>query len=146
MNDDDIRRAKREEFLAFAHAESERKLKEWQEFYALHKDDEMLDEDGYPTEIALELIEKWTWHDEKGWFEFIKSIWYYNSTAWGEGEEPHDWLEDKLVYRYHISTIGWSGNEAIIRSMQKNDFLWYLVWVQSRRGGHYIFESREYES
>jgi hypothetical protein len=145
MNEEE-RRAKREEFIAFAHAESERKHKEWQDFYALHKDDEMLDDDGYPTEIALELIEKWDWHDEKSWFDFINSIWYMASWGWDEGVEAHDWDQSRTVYRYNISTAGWSGNEGIIRAMQKNEFLWHLVWVQSRRGGHYIFESRQYES
>jgi len=28
----------------------------------------------------------------------------------------------------------------IIRAMEENNSIWSLVWVQSRRGGHYIFE------
>lgn len=107
---------------------------------------DLLDEDGYPTDDALEIIEKWHWSDSKGWFDFIQSIWHLRSWGWTEGEEPHDWDENRKVYRYNISTAGWSGNEDIIRAMEKNDMLWCLTWVQSRRGGHYIFEGREDES
>jgi hypothetical protein len=44
------------------------------------------------------------------------------------------------VQRFDISTAGWSGNESLIRAMEKNSFMWATTWVQSRRGGHYIFE------
>lgn len=105
---------------------------------------DFLDDDGYPTEDALEIIEKWHWDDAKGWFKFIESIWYMRSWGWKEEDEPHDWYEDKIVHRYYISTAGWSGNESIIRAMQNNDMMWYLNWVQSQRGGHYIFELKEF--
>lgn len=107
-------------------------------------DEDMLDEDGYPTDAALDIVEAWHWSDPKGWFEFINSIWYLRSWGWSEGEEPHEFYKDRMTYCYHISTAGWSGNESIIRSMQKNDMMWHLNWVQSRRGGHYIFELRDY--
>ena len=104
---------------------------------------EYLDEDGYPTEAALELIATWHWCDSKGWLDFIKSIWWASDWGWTEGVGEHDWDKDKEVYRYSISTGGWSGNESIIRAMQKNNMQWHLNWVQSRRGGHYIFELRD---
>ncbi len=111
---------------------------------------DFLDEDGYPTEHALEVIEKWHWDDAKGWFKFIGGIWYFHSWGWKEIDEPHEWnkldqYKDKIVHRYYISTAGWSGNESIIRAMQNNSMMWYLNWVQSRRGGHYIFELKEFE-
>lgn len=103
-----------------------------------------LDEDGYPTDHALDLIEAWPWSDPKGWFEFINSIWHLKSWGWAETEGGiDDWTDQKLTdttKRFHISTAGWSGNESIIRAMEKNWMLWHLHWVQSRRGGHYIFE------
>jgi hypothetical protein len=112
---------------------------------------ELLDEDGYPTDEALQIVEAWHWTDPKGWFDFIKEIWHLKNWGWGEGEEPHEWsgkldqYKDKMIYQYDISTAGWSGNESIIRSMQKNEMMWHLNWVQSRRGGHYIFELKEFK-
>jgi len=121
----------------------------------LKRKNELLDggvfvnDDGYPTDDALEIIKLWHWDDARGWFKFIESLWAYHGWGWKEKDEPHEWedlkqYKDKTVHRYYISTAGWSGNESIIRAMQKNDFMWHLNWVQSRRGGHYIFELREF--
>jgi len=108
-------------------------------------DADFLDDDGYPTENALEAIEKWHWDDARGWFKFIEELWHLHSWGWKEKTEKHDY-QDKIVLRYYISTAGWSGNESIIRAMQKNDWMWHLNWVQSRRGGHYIFELKEFDN
>lgn len=119
---------------------------EFEKFKSNAMNEDMLDSDGYPTDILLELVEKWHFSDIKGWFEFIKSFWWASGWGWKEKEEPHDYKKDTLVYRYYISTGGWSGNESIIRSMQKNYILWNFAWVQSRRGGHYIFETMPNEN
>jgi len=110
---------------------------------SLLEEADFLDDDGYPTDDALEIISKWHWDDIEGWFKFIESIWHLRSWGWSEGEEDHDWDKDEKVYRYHISTAGWSGNESIIHAMQENHMNWAITWVQSRRGGHYIFEGKE---
>lgn len=104
----------------------------------------LIDDDGYPTDSALEIIKLWHWTDASGWFKFIHELWHLSSWGWGEGEEDHEYL-NKKVHCYHISTAGFSGNESIIRAMKENDMLWSLNWVQSRRGGHYIFELKEFE-
>jgi hypothetical protein len=101
---------------------------------------DFLDDDGYPTDDALTIIEKWDWDDKKGWFDFIHDIWHLASWGWREGEVADEIYQDEKKYQYDISTAGWSGNETIIRAMQKNDMLWVVTWVQSRRGGHYIFQ------
>ena len=101
---------------------------------------EMLDEDGYPTEDALFCVENWNYEDPKGWFTFIKNIWYLSDWGWKESLEFHNWRKDTEVIHYSISTAGWSGNELIIKSMEKNDLLWHTTWYSSRRGGHYVFE------
>ena len=109
-------------------------------------DGDFLDEDGYPTEQALEIVEKWHWDDISGWFKFIEGLWAYHDFGWDEKDELHEWSDkltkykDRIVHRYYISTAGWSGNESIIHAMQRNEMMWHLNWVQSRRGGHYIFE------
>lgn len=107
-------------------------------------DADFVDEDGYPTENALEAIGIWHWDDARNWFKFIEGIWYFHDWGWREEDEPHDWDKDKIVHRYYVSTAGWSGNESIIRAMQNNSMMWHLNWVQSRRGGHYIFELKEF--
>lgn len=127
----------------FEQARKEYQLKEEQKAIRLKEllaKGDFLDDDGYPTDDALEIVKLWHWDDQKGWFEFIKSIWYMSSWGWDEGEEDHEWDKNKKVYRYNISTAGWSGNESIIRAMEECDMMWNLVWVQSRRGGHFIFE------
>jgi hypothetical protein len=112
--------------------------------FDLMEHNEMLDDDGYPTDAALDVIELWHWTDSKGWFKFIKSIWHLASWGWGEGEDDHEYKKDTKVHRYNVSTAGWSGNESIIGAMMRNEMLWHLNWVQSRRGGHFIFELHEF--
>lgn len=112
-----------------------------------------LDEYGYPTEEALDIIANW-WIAPDGKFkitktfselmDFIKTLWHAPDYGWQEKEEPHELWSEKMVKRWYISTGGWSGNEDIIRAMQKADWLWSLNWVQSRRGGHYIFEEYQF--
>lgn len=109
--------------------------------------EDFLDEDGYPTDAALDHIKNWPW--QKSYtelFETIKELWAYADWGWSEGWEDHPWREGEKIYCYHISTAGWSGNESIIRAMQENAMFWCMCWIQSRRGGHYIFEAKEYGS
>ena len=129
---------------------------EWREHYkrkraetnalvqSLLEKGDFLDDDGYPTEDACEIIENWDFNDSKGWFEFIHSLWHLRSWGWNEGEAI-DEITNKKVWCYYVSTAGWSGNETLIHSMQKNFDLWGLNWMQSRRGGHYIFQLHTFE-
>lgn len=91
------------------------------------------DSDGYPTGETLEVIRKWDYNDFKGLVVFCKKAWnwgdVYFTTADGE--------------TYEVHTGGWSGNESIIGAMMDNITFWSFCWVQSRRGGHYIFEVKE---
>lgn len=114
--------------------------------FDLIEHNELLDDDGYPTDAALDAIKLWHFSDARGWFKFIEGLWWSSSMLWKEDDVPHDWKDGETVHRYYISTGGWSGNESIIRAMQENNhMLWTLNWVQSRRGGHYIFELKEFE-
>jgi len=101
---------------------------------------DIFDEDGYPTEATLATIAQWSWKDSEGWFQFIQSIWNFADWGWGEIEklDPHG----NKVKSYSISTMGWSGNEDIIRAMQKNDILWLRSLVSTRVGGHYILQRK----
>lgn len=103
----------------------------------------MPDRDGYPTDEELDRIKSWPIEgDHSLWFDFIRSCWWAAYWGWHE-EDAVDDLFDKPVHRYSISTGGWSGNENIIDAMRGNEnMLWAFTWVQSRRGGHYIFQIR----
>jgi hypothetical protein len=95
--------------------------------------DEFFDEDGYPTEDALELIKSWPWQDTDGCFNFIRQMWQWNNMMWTQTDDG-----EKITY--NISTGGWSGNEGLVSALQENHVIWMFTWVQSKRGGHYIFE------
>ena len=131
----------RDKFLEMARASCAMKKQQFEllkEFTLEYCD--LRDEDGYPTAACLKLISEWHWEDPTGWFEFIHQQWYYSDWGWNSRVTAHRWKEDEFVTEHNISTAGWSGNEAIIRAMEKNDMLWWSTWFQSQRGGHYIFE------
>lgn len=100
---------------------------------------ELTDEYGYPTDAALEIITLWPYDDITGWFYFIRKLWHMASWGWNEDMADTEYDNGRMVYVYEISTGGWSGNESLIHAMHSN-MLWGQTWVQSRRGGHYIFE------
>ena len=83
----------------------------------------------YPSEEVLSRIETWPADNIDGWFDYIRQNWWM-------GEE----LIDDHGIEIDMSTGGWSGNEDIIEAMQENALMWNLCWVQSRRGGHFIFQ------
>ena len=93
-----------------------------------------VDEHGYPTEETLNIIKNWDYLSQglPGWFEFIASVWNY--------PEEFSSKEVSGKVEWHVHTLGWSGNEEIIMAMRENTIAWALTWVQSRVGGHYIFE------
>ena len=138
----ELAKPSREEFRMAGEEIRRQMLQRFDELMA--EDKNLLDEDGYPSDHALDLIEAWPWTDPKGWFEFINSIWHLKSWGWKEGPAI-DEITGKQTYCYYISTAGWSGNESIIHAMEKNDTLWHFTWVQSRKGGHYIFEIKDEE-
>lgn len=85
----------------------------------------------YPTEEELKTISEWSIDDFYGLMAYIETIWAYAGAGYFE--------EDGSVFKLH--TAGWSGNESIIKALQQNTMFWTLCWVQSRRGGHFIFEA-----
>lgn len=89
------------------------------------------DETGYPTEEFLEAVKNWPHSDSTGLMDEIKRAWMYSHYFRRRGRT------------YRLSTGGWSGNESIIAAMQSNQIFWGFCWVQSKRGGHYIFEVPE---
>jgi hypothetical protein len=103
--------------------------------------EDYLDEDGYPTDAALERIKTWpieTRFSTTALIDFVRSLWHNNEWGWREVDAAD--VLGKDVRRYYVSTGGWSGNESLIRAWQANEWGWHFSWMQTRRGGHYIFE------
>lgn len=90
---------------------------------------ELLDNDGYPTDDALTTIEAWDiiTQGTEPLLDLVKSIWWMPDWGFLRNED-----------RLELHTGGWSGNENIIRSLEKT-FFWTFFWESSRRGGHYYF-------
>ena len=98
-------------------------------------------EDGYPTDATLECIQKWDCVGKEAklaLMKYISQAWWMPSFGWSQEDFVDDFGDAGV--KYSLSTGGWSGNEDLIGAMQKNFLFWGLSWVQSRRGGHYIFE------
>lgn len=100
------------------------------------------DDNGYPTEETLKAIEKWACIGPEAKISlmaFVKSAWWMPDWGWQEEQitSAHPTI---IIKRYSISTGGWSGNESLIYALKQNHLFWSLCWIQSRRGGHYIFE------
>lgn len=104
--------------------------------------DKLMDDEGYPTQEALDYIKNWGYGFVDGEFllgqyyksenmdnliEYIQSIWCY---------------DDAIVYEdglLEIHTLGWSGNEEIIHVL-KDTMLWAFKFQASQTGGHYYFK------
>src|SRR4051812_17917003 len=102
--------------------------------------------DRYPTDEELKRVEEWPYTDLLGLMEFVKSIWWMPDWGWKQEDkqpEEGDLLHQEPYPEFRLSTGGWSGNESLIDAMQSNEMFWMICWVQSRRGGHYVFEVRE---
>ena len=101
-----------------------------------------MDYEGYPTEETEKRIEHY-WGGVLEFFAELHKVWHLASWGWSEGDGfRYGRKKENKIRRFHISTAGWSGNEAMISAMQENFFLWHCAWVQERIGGHYIFEVR----
>lgn len=85
----------------------------------------------YPSEIELSHIECWALHGAIEFFDFIKSIWAFP-------EYIEEYEDDRFKYMV-FGTGGWSGNEDIIRSIEKNFAMWGLHWYCSYANGTHCF-------
>jgi hypothetical protein len=118
------------------------------ELFKKPADDELFEKEGhYPTEAALNYIKNWCSVWEPGetptlkfgeyfgdqskvqeLLEFITKLWWYTDIG---VEIKNDKIE--------LHTLGWSGNEDIIREL-KNSSLWLIHWRKTYAGGHYYFD------
>lgn len=96
-----------------------------------------MDSEGYPDEKDLELIRKWEESDFMGLLSFLDEL-----VTYGEDCLSYRWKNDNiwgLLLEVEFHTLGWSGNEEIIRELLDKQYwkmFWYYKWIT---GGHYWF-------
>ncbi len=100
--------------------------------------EDWVDDDGYPTEEALEWIKTYD-VVEKGYKEVFDKIF----ELWAIYEPYYAGYDHNILGKmfdvWELSTAGWSGNESIVAAMEQNWLLWAMTWYSSKRGGHYVF-------
>lgn len=99
------------------------------------------DSNGYPTDEFLQLIQRWNHNHIRLCFDSMRQAWHMPDWGWREADIE---VQGEKIRQYNISTGGWSGNEDIIFALESNIVIWNICWVQSRRGGHYIFDLKDW--
>lgn len=108
-----------------------------------------VEEDGYPSEAALERIRTWsirTADDIEALFRFVAEVWHWEDGCQiGPAREvlrPEE-LEvahvepDERVMR--LATGGWSGNESVVGALKANPVARLVTWKLSTASGLHIF-------
>ena len=101
--------------------------------------DDLLDDEGYPTEEWLTFIREYVPSDELPIetfvLQYVKESWWMPS--WGFIAKR----KRKGKQSIELHTGGWSGNEDIINAIMSNRILQFIMGYKMwRRGGHYYFE------
>ena len=105
--------------------------------------DDLLDDEGYPTEEYLEFIKLYKPDESLPLLAFVSDViqlgWWM--PKWGF--KLHRKYKGKRKLELH--TGGWSGNEDVINAIQSNIYLTHglMQCVMWKKGGHYYFEIRE---
>lgn len=99
-----------------------------------------MNEDKYPTKAELKFIREFECVKKPvgELIDYIERIWW--ASEWGfKVKDGKDILRKKCKI-LELHTGGWSGNEDIMRALQKNKWFEMFYWQESRRGGHYKYE------
>ena len=94
----------------------------------------MLDKDGYPDDFWLIKLKgydicKDTFEGFKEFLDELKENWNYAESGFR--------VTGKNILKLELHTLGWSGNEDIINSLEQSNF--WTFWRKSETGGHYFF-------
>lgn len=88
--------------------------------------------DGYPDYKEIETVARWDMDDGfEGLFDYVGELWTYRN-YWSKTV-----CDSHIAYEF--STGGWSGNEDLVRALDRNRMARLLCWYSSRRGGHYEY-------
>jgi hypothetical protein len=98
--------------------------------------EELIDQDGYPTAVALEILDNFV-GSPRQMIEYIASIWWPSGAKFDQITVVKNY-RDEDEYEWYIATGGWSGNEEIITHLE-DTFFWSRFWEMSRRGGGFSF-------
>ncbi len=101
----------------------------------------MPDQDGYPHNFELERIKGWDLKKDgvEGLLDLVEGCWWMADEGFVK-RNGRTYSFRKPCIKLELHSLGWSGNEDIIRALQENEFFWILYWVKSERGGHFYFE------
>jgi hypothetical protein len=104
-------------------------------------DFELLDDDGYPTEYALDTLFNWTGEVGEA-IDFMRRLWKYAEWGITENVPPSEMEAFDLSSgrRYvKLATGGWSGNELVMDAVLSNARL--ALWCAAAQpGGLFIME------
>lgn len=108
---------------------------------------QLMDDNGYPTQEALDYIKNWGYETIRDNDQVTELIFgkYFNQTDLTPLIEYIQCIwayDDAVVYEdglLELHTVGWSGNEEIISEL-KNTTLWWFRHRATRTGGHYYFK------
>ena len=103
--------------------------------------DNQIDEEGYPTEELLQFIREYDLlnNDVYDLIEVLFSNWYHGSTGYELKGAYTDKLFNKRYRTLELHTLGWSGNEDMIRALKDNQLFFLMYWRRTDVGGHYYF-------
>ncbi len=102
-----------------------------------------MDNEGYPEQEELDLIENWDYKDFLGLLDYLEERWAYADFGFKRYWSTDD-IQNMPIIKLELHTAGWSGNESLIEALLSNKMfkmLWYTQW---RRGGHFYFEINPY--
>ena len=104
----------------------------------------------YPSQFNLKAIQEWDCTTNKGLMElaeFVVGEWYLGEPYGKLSRRIKDrgCLREGEYYRkLELNTVGWSGNESLIRALTQNWLWWSSCFYSHHTGGHYVF--RVYEN
>jgi hypothetical protein len=102
----------------------------------------LFDDDGYPTDEALEVIRSF-YGTPRQLVAYIKRLWRYAEALSVEKCTDDDrFPRDHPEVEISFATVGWSGNENIISSLDDTMFS-FMHWYLSKRGGLYVYRVSE---
>lgn len=95
----------------------------------------VLDSEGYPTDEFLKWVEEFNPLDYQ-----LKNFINVLFENWMHGKYGYKLKKKYAGYcALELHTLGWSGNESIIKALESNIFFFMLYWKKTERGGHYYF-------